>query len=108
MGLSDPQERHARRWTGRIGLGAGIGAGLGLVAGLVWGSIAYRAGSFGMWLVAVGCVLFLGILGAFVGGLSGLESTDPGREPFQNEEPLAEPDDLIGPERGTGAPPRSR
>jgi hypothetical protein len=107
MGPSDPQERHVRRWTARIGLGAAVGASLGLVAGLIWGWIAYGGGSFAMWMVIVGCVLFLGILGAFVGGLSGLESTDPGREPSQRAEPLAEPDDLVGPERGTGTEPRS-
>jgi hypothetical protein len=107
MGPSDPQERHARRWTARIGLGAAVGAGLGLAVGLIWGSIAYGARSVAMWMVVFGCVLFLGILGAFVGGLSGLESTDPGREPSQRAEPLAEPDDLVGPERGTGMTPRA-
>jgi hypothetical protein len=104
MGTSDARERQARRWTGRIGLGAAIGAGVGLIAGLIWGAIVYRAGSLGMWLVVLGCVLFLGILGGFVGGLSGLESTDPGREPSQREEPLADPDEFVGPERGRASP----
>jgi hypothetical protein len=99
------QQRHARRWAGRIGLGAAVGAGLGLLAGLVWGSIAYHAGSTGMWLVVLACVMFLGILGALVGGMSGLESTDPGREPSQRAEPLADPEG-VGPERGDEAVPR--
>jgi hypothetical protein len=106
VGAWDRQERQARRWTGRIGLGAALGAGVGLVVGLVWGAIAYRAGSFAMWTVVIGCVLFLGVLGAFVGGLSGLESTDPGREPSQREEPLTGPDELMGPERGSGSASR--
>jgi hypothetical protein len=105
MNAVDRQERQARRWAGRIGVGAAIGAGIGLVAGLIWGAIAY-GGSFAMWMVVIGCVLFLGLLGAFVGGLSGLESTDPGREPSQREEPLAGPDELIGPERGSGTAAR--
>lgn len=99
------QQRHARRWAGRIGLGAAVGAGLGLLAGLIWGSIAYRAGSTGMWLVVLVCVMFLGLLGAIVGGMSGLESTDPGREPSQRAEPLADPEG-VGPERGDDAVPR--
>jgi len=99
------QQRHARRWAGRIGLGAAVGAGLGVLAGLVWGSIAYHAGSTGMWLVVLACVMFLGILGALVGGMSGLESTDPGREPSQRAEPLADPEG-VGPERGDDAVPR--
>lgn len=99
------QQRHARRWAGRIGLGAAVGGGLGLLAGLVWGSIAYRAGSAGMWLVVLACVMFLGLLGAIVGGMSGLESTDPGREPSQRAEPLADPEG-VGPERGDDAVPR--
>ena len=99
------QQRHARRWAGRIGLGAAVGGGLGLLAGLVWSSIAYRAGSAGMWLVVLACVMFLGLLGAIVGGMSGLESTDPGREPSQRAEPLADPEG-VGPERGDDAVPR--
>ena len=75
---------------------------LGLLLGVIWGAIAYGFGSLAIWLVVVACTLFLGLLGAFIGGLSGLESTDPGREPTQREEPLAEPDHLSGPEHGTG------
>jgi hypothetical protein len=102
MDAMDRQQRQARRWTGRIGLGAAIGAGIGLVVGLIWGGLAYRTGSLAMWAVVIASVLFLGVLGAFTGGLSGLESTDPGHEPSQREEPLAGPDELMGPERGTG------
>jgi hypothetical protein len=93
------EDRHVRRWGARIGVGAAIGGSLGLVIGAIWGSIAYRAGSSGMWVVVIGCVIFLMILGAFVGGMSGLESPDPGREPSEVAEPLADPD-LTDRERG--------
>ncbi len=106
MGDAGREGRHARRWVTRIGLGAAIGGAIGLVVGLIWGSIAYRTGSLAMWAVAGGCAIFLGILGAFIGGMSGLESPDPGREPSQVGEPLEEPRDLTGPERGKGATPR--
>lgn len=89
----------------RIGLGAAIGGSIGLVLGLIWGLIAYRAGSFAMWAVVIACLFFLGILGAFVGGMSGLESPDPGREPSQVDEPLEEPRDLTGRERESGTTP---
>jgi hypothetical protein len=103
MGDAGRERRHARRWLTRIGLGAAIGGSLGLVLGLIWGSVAYRAGSLAMWAVVAACAIFLGILGAFVGGLSGLESPDPGNEPSQVDEPLEEPRDLTGRERGSGA-----
>jgi hypothetical protein len=99
--MSDtPETRHARRWISRIALGAAIGGVIGIVVGLIWGTLAYRFGSLVMWGALVGCLIFFGILGAFIGGLAGLESPDPGREPTQADEPLA-PRDLSGPERGT-------
>jgi hypothetical protein len=103
MSDASRERRHARRWVTRTGLGAAIGGSIGLVVGLIWGSIAYRVGSLAMWAVVASCAIFLGILGAFVGGMSGLESPDPGREPSQVDEPLGEPGDLTGPERGSGA-----
>jgi hypothetical protein len=45
-------------------------------------------------------------LGAFVGGMSGFESTDPGHEPSQRAEPLTDPEGIVGPERGDDASPR--
>jgi hypothetical protein len=103
MGDAGREQRHARRWVTRIGLGAAIGGSIGLVVGLIWGSIAFRVGSPAMWAVVASCAIFLGILGAFVGGMSGLESPDPGHEPSQVDEPLEEPRDLTGRERGSDA-----
>jgi hypothetical protein len=103
MSDASRERRHARRWVTRTGLGAAIGGSIGLVVGLIWGSIAYRVGSLAMWAVVASCAIFLGILGAFVGGMSGLESPDPGHEPSQVDEPLEEPRDLTGRERGNGA-----
>jgi hypothetical protein len=99
-----PERRHARRWVTRIGLGAAIGGGLGVVVGAVWGAIAYRVGSLAMWVVVLACTIFLGMLGAFIGGLAGLESPDPGREPTQTDEPLTRPRSSSGPERGGRLP----
>jgi uncharacterized membrane protein len=95
-----PERRHARRWTSRTALGAAIGCVIGTFVGLIWGTLAYRFGSFVMWGLILGCLIFFGILGAFIGGLAGLESPDPGREPTQGDEPLATRD-MSGPERGT-------
>ena len=97
---SNREQRHARRWVSRIAIGGVIGFAVGVVVGAIWGSIAYRAGSFAMWAVVAACAIFLGIFGAFVGGLAGLESPDPGHEPSQVDEPLREPGELTGPERG--------
>jgi hypothetical protein len=89
----------------RIGLGTVFGGALGIVVGMIWGAVAYRVGSVAMWVVVLACTIFLAILGAFIGGLAGLESPDPGREPTQTDDPLAEPRDLSSPERG-GRPSR--
>ena len=102
VGAPSREQRHARRWVSRIVIGGAIGIVAGVVIGVIWGLIAYRAGSFAMWAVVAACGIFLGVLGAFVGGLAGLESPDPGREPMQVDDPLREPEGLTGPERGGG------
>ena len=94
---SDLQRRdraHERRWLFRLWVGAGLGAVLGLVIGATWGLIAYRTGSLAMWGVLLACTMFLSAVGALAGGMSGLESPDPGKEPSQFDDPVSEPSGL--------------
>ena len=59
-----------------------------------------------MWAIAIAGAIFLGVIGAFVGGMSGLESPDPQMEPSQFDEPTRQPEGLSRPERAGGdAPP---
>jgi hypothetical protein len=81
---------HESRLTSRLIAGAVTGAVVGALAGLVVGLIVARtAGPIGA-CVLVG-LIGLGGLGAFWGGLSGLESPDPTNEPMQTDHPLSEP-----------------
>ena len=83
-----------------------MGAVLGVIGGVIWGAIAFRPGAPAMWAVAIATAIFLGVVGAFVGGMSGLESPDPHMEPSQFDEPTHQPDGLTRPERASGdAPP---
>jgi hypothetical protein len=92
--------RHEARLSTRLLLGALIGAALGALIGVVVGSFAFRSTG-----PLVACVLAgtigLGGLGAFWGGMAGLESPDPGEEPFQSDHPLRELSTKV--ERETGA-----
>ena len=56
-----------------------MGAVLGVIGGVIWGAIAFRPGAPAMWAVAIATAIFLGVVGAFVGGMSGLESPDQTR-----------------------------
>jgi hypothetical protein len=104
--LARRERRHIRRWGSRIGIGALVGIGLGAIGGAIWGATAFRPGSMAMWSVAIAGAIFLGLIGAFVGGMSGLESPDPQMEPSQVEEPMEDPGGLTRSERPAGdAPP---
>ena len=83
-----------------------MGAVLGVIGGVIWGAIAFRPGAPAMWAVAIATAIFLGVVGAFVGGMSGLESPDPQMEPSQFDEPTHQPDGLTRPERASGDAPR--
>jgi hypothetical protein len=86
--MATPQEDRA--W-GRIQNGALkgglIGASLGAIVGLVVGAIVFRNVGPIVMSVLVGGI-GLGVLGAFWGILSKLESPDPGQEPTQVDRPL--------------------
>jgi hypothetical protein len=80
--------RFRGRWRRGIAVGAFVGLAAGTVAGLLIGVIAFEPGGTGFWMAAVGAAIFgLGV-GAFVGGLSRLESPQPGREPSEVDRPI--------------------
>jgi hypothetical protein len=85
----DPTQRaHARRLSSGTALGALLGTCVGFVAGLIAGAMIFQLGSPGMWACVLAGAIFCGGVGAFWGAFSGLESTDPGREPLQRRHPL--------------------
>jgi hypothetical protein len=86
--------RHGRRLSRRLLWGTVIGAlACGLV-GLVVGLIVFRPWSTAMWLTVAGSAFFGACVGALAGGMSALESPDPGEEPSQFERPVTEPSGL--------------
>jgi hypothetical protein len=96
------ERRHVRRWMSRTAIGGLCGAAFGALSGGVIGSIPYRAGSLAMWLAVIAAAIFFGAVGALVGGMSSLESPDPGTEPSQFDDPVREPGGLTQ----TEEPPR--
>ena len=86
--------------------GASAGAVVGALGGGIWGMIAFRPGSTAMWSIALAGAIFLALVGALVGGMSGLESPDPRKEPSQFEEPTRQPRGMTRSERPSDdAPP---
>lgn len=71
-----------------MALGVLLGAVLGSAIGLGLGIWAFEPGSRGMWASIVAGVIFGFALGAFAGGMSSLESPQPGREPLQADHPV--------------------
>jgi hypothetical protein len=98
--------RHAARFSTRLMAGAALGCVLGLVLGLTAGSIWFRSSSAVIACVVSG-VIGLGGLGAFIGGMAGLESPDPTNEPSQSEEPLSDPAVSVERSPNVGTPPTS-
>jgi hypothetical protein len=83
------------RSRSRIGRGLILGVVIGVVAGAAIGGIVgllvwERTGP--ILASALFGAIGLGMLGAFWGGMTGLESPDPGHEPGERAEPLAETD----------------
>lgn len=72
------------------GIVTGLGAGLvaGAVLGVVVGIICCNPPGRGFWMAVVASVVAGIGVGTFVGGLSRLESPDPGSEPSDVERPI--------------------
>jgi hypothetical protein len=79
-------------------VGAVIGGLACALIGLVVGLIVYRPGSTVMWVTSVGAGFFGAAAGALAGGMSALESPDPGEEPSQFEHPVSDPSGLTSTE----------
>ena len=76
------------------------------LAGGVFGMIAFRPGSTAMWSIVLAGAIFFALVGALVGGMSGLESPDPRTEPSQFEDPARQPPGMTRSERPSDdAPP---
>ena len=84
------EERAVSRWRGGIALGLIIGAAIGAAIGVVVGSIAFDSGR-ALWVSAGSGVIFGGLVGGFIGGMSRLEDPPPGQEPGVREQPLQRP-----------------
>jgi hypothetical protein len=81
------EQRHTARSARSLGMGALVGAVSGAVVGLIAGA-AFLDGGAAMWAVALAASVAGALLGAFWGGLSSLESPDPGTEPSETEHPI--------------------
>jgi hypothetical protein len=94
---------HTRRLSRRLLLGACIGFAACALVGLVIGLIVYRPGSTVMWVTVFGAGFFGAAAGALTGGMSALESPDPGEEPSQFAHPVSDPDGLTRTERDSNS-----
>jgi hypothetical protein len=100
------EDRFERRWRRGIATGAGVGLAVGLLVGLTIGGLWANGTAF--WMALVGCTIAgLGI-GAFIGGLSRLESPQPGAEPSQVARPVRDQPDLTTDEHTDPVPPPAR
>jgi hypothetical protein len=94
---------HTRRLSRRLLVGACIGFGACALIGLVVGLIVYRPWSTVMWVTVIGAGFFGAAVGALTGGMSALESPDPGEEPSQFAHPVSDPDGLTRTERDSNS-----
>jgi uncharacterized protein YjlB len=87
----DPSvERGERRHTARSARSLSLGAVLGAIGGAAIGlgtGVAFLEGA-GVWAVVLAVSIAGALLGAFWGGMSSLESPDPGTEPSETEHPI--------------------
>ena len=100
------RERRFRvRWRRNLMLGVVVGAFIGSALGLALGLLAFEPGSTGMWASIVAGLIFGLLLGAFEGGMSSLESPQPGREPLEADHAVRDVEGLTDVEREN---PRAR
>jgi hypothetical protein len=86
-----PRERRATARSGRaLAIGLVVGGVIGLLAGAAIGAVAFTGGS-ALAASALGGVIFGGVVGAFVGGMSTLDDPPPGEEPGVRDQPLQRP-----------------
>jgi hypothetical protein len=110
----DPNvERGEQRHTARSARSLSWGAVLGAIGG---GAIGLGAGAAflegaGVWAAGLALSIAGALLGAFWGGMSSLESPDPGAEPSETEHPVRDVTTLTHEEgegeKGTDGPERS-
>jgi hypothetical protein len=94
-------ERHARRLTKRVVLGAVLGGVVGAAIGVGAASLTFES---------AGPIAACGIAGAiagamfgtFTGGMTALESPDPGREPTEVDRPIVDVPELTDVEHTQG------
>ena len=96
--------RFRRRLSVRLIGGVLLGAALLFGIGFIVGSLAFRTSV--AWGIAIGTAVFGGVAGALIGGMSSLESPDPGLEPSQFEHPVSDPEGLTREERDSHLPDR--
>lgn len=77
-----------RRTGRRILLGGVLGTVVGAVLGLVAGAMIFEPGNVAFWTMGVAGAILIGGIATVVGGLAGLERTQPGREPSDVADPL--------------------
>jgi hypothetical protein len=102
MDERDREHRFERRGGRRIVL-VGIGSTVvGAVLGWIAGAAIFRPWGVGSWVMAMAGAILVGGFGFVLGGLSGLESVDPGAEPYATDESGTAPPEgsgWISPER---------
>ena len=83
----DPDRGHVRRVTHRGLAGAILGIAAGVGVGVTAGAINFEGIGPVLGCAVAGAVAG-GLLGTFIGGMTGLESPAPGREPSETDRPI--------------------
>jgi len=88
MNDRDREHRVQRRTGRRIVVGAIVGAVAGAIVGLIAGALIFEPGNVAFWTMGLGGAILGGGIAFVQGGFAGLESVNPGNEPFEHDEPL--------------------
>jgi hypothetical protein len=88
MDEQDREGRVKRRTGRRVVVGGIIGTVIGAGVGLLIGAFIFDPWTAGHWAIAVALAILGGGIGMVQGGLSGLESVDPGAEPSTVRDPV--------------------
>ena len=92
----DPAARRlGSRLRGHLAVALIAGPLVGLLIGLAVASIAFEPGSGGFTMAIVGAVVACTMLALLWAGYSSLESPDPGREPSDTVDPIADRPELV-------------
>jgi hypothetical protein len=99
LSMDERERKVERRAVRRVAGAAVLGALIGALLGLATGAAIFAPWNAGDWTMALAGAILGGGIASVQGGLSGLESVNPGREPAEHDRPVREVRSWTSPER---------